>query len=284
LIAAVGSFLDARAHGGVWLVRIEDLDPPRERPGSADSILRTLEALGLYWDGPVVRQSTRGAAYAAALDELSRLDLVRACRCSRSALAALPQNLGRPSGDDLFHPARCVLEGPEAAPGHALRLRVPDQEVEFNDRAQGKLSTNVARACGDFILQRRDGLYAYQLAVVVDDAWQGITDVVRGADLLTSTPRQILLQRALGHPTPAYLHLPLAVDDKGRKLSKSEDATAAGQGAPGAAICAALDFLRQQPPRELADANAEEALSWGMAHWRPAAFAGTSERLVQGCS
>ena len=281
LVAAVGCYLVARALRGAWLVRIEDLDPPRERPGSADRILRALESLGLQWDGPVLRQSTRAAAYAEALEKLSRLDLVRTCRCSRSALAALRQNLERPPGEELFHPTHCIVVDPEEAPGHALRLRVPDQPVEFTDRAQGRIRTNLATACGDFVLQRRDGLHAYQLAVVVDDAWQGITDVVRGADLLESTPRQIVLQRALGLPNPGYLHLPLAVDDRDRKLSKSEDASALRQGASGGAIRAALEFLRQQPPRELADASAAEALSWGVAHWQPAAFAGTRERRVE---
>ncbi|HEX7374160.1 MAG TPA: glutamate--tRNA ligase family protein, partial [Steroidobacteraceae bacterium] len=199
---------------------------------------------------------------------------------SRSVLAALPQNRGRPAGDELFHPAQCVPGGPAAAGGETLRVRVPDREIEFVDRAQGRVASNLAAACGDFVLKRRDGLYAYQLAVVVDDGWQGITDVVRGADLLGSTPRQLLLQQFLGLTTPTYLHLPLAVDDRGRKLSKSEDAPAARPGAPGAAIVAVLDFLQLQPPGDLAEAGSEEALRWGVAHWRPAAFAGVRERCV----
>jgi glutamyl-Q tRNA(Asp) synthetase len=277
----VGSHLDARARGGQWLVRIEDLDPPRERPGAADQILRTLEALGLNWDGPVIRQSTRSAAYAAALDQLGRLGLTRTCRCTRSALAALPPNRDRTGADELFHPAQCV-DGSGDAPGETIRLRVPDRDIEFVDRSVGRTVTGVAAATGDFVLRRRDGWYAYQLAVVVDDAWQRITDVVRGADLLASTPRQILLQQALGLPTPAYLHLPLAVDDRGRKLSKSEDAPAAGRTGPGEAIVAVLEFLRQQPPRELAEASCEQALQWGAAHWHPERFTGLRERPVDG--
>jgi glutamyl-Q tRNA(Asp) synthetase len=280
LVAAVGSYLDARAHHGEWLLRIEDLDPPREQPGAAGRILALLDALGLHWDGPVLLQSSRSEAYEAALEALARLDLIRRCPCSRSVLAALPQNLGRPTGDELFHPAQCVPGGYELAGGMTLRQRVPDREITFTDRALGQIATNLATSCGDFVLRRRDGLYAYQLAVVVDDAWQGITDVVRGADLLGSTPRQVLLQQVLGLPTPAYLHLPLAVDDRGRKLSKSEDAPAARPGAPGAAIVAVLDFLQLRPPGELAEAGSEEALRWGVAHWRPAAFAGLRERRV----
>jgi glutamyl-Q tRNA(Asp) synthetase len=277
----VGSYLDARARGGQWLVRIEDLDPPRERPGAADRILRTLDALGLHWDGPVVRQSTRTPAYAAALDQIERLGLTRICRCTRSALAALPANSGRTGTDESFHPAECV-GGIGEAPGEAIRLRVADRDVPFDDRSLGRTIANVASATGDFVLRRRDGWYAYQLAVVVDDAWQGITDVVRGADLLASTPRQILVQRALGLPTPAYLHLPLAVDDRGRKLSKSEDAPAVGRAGPGEAIVAVLEFLRQQPPRELAEASSEQALRWGVAHWHPEKFTGLRECRVDG--
>lgn len=261
-------------------MRIEDLDPPRERAGAADRILALLDRLGLHWDGPVVRQSSRSEAYEAALGYLAARDLIRRCPCSRSALAALPQNRERPEGDELFHPAHCVPAEPDGAAGYALRLRVPDREVAFTDRVQGPVAANLATSTGDFVLKRRDGLYAYQLAVVVDDAWQGITDVVRGADLLSSTPRQVLLQQALGCPTPVYLHLPLAVDDRGRKLSKSEDAPAAGPGAPGAAIVAVFEFLQLQPPAELAEARCEEALRWGVAHWQPGRFAGLRERRI----
>ena len=277
----MGSWLDARSRGGEWRVRIEDLDPPRERPGAADRILRALEELGLHWDGPVVRQSTRLAEYAAALERLERLGLTRRCACTRSALAGLAPNLGRIEADELYHPAECV-GGAGESPGYAIRFRVADQDVHFVDRSLGTVHSNVAAATGDFVLRRRDGLFAYQLAVVVDDAWQGITDVVRGADLLPSTPRQILLHQALGLPVPAYLHLPLAVDDRGRKLSKSEDAPAAGRTGPGDAIVTVLAFLRQQPPRELAEAGFDEVLRWGVAHWHPEHFTGMRERRVDG--
>jgi len=281
LIAAVGSWLDARSRAGEWRVRIEDLDPPRERPGAAERILQTLERLGLHWDGPVVRQSTRSAEYSAALERLERLGLVRYCPCTRSELAALPQNLERSDADELYHPADCIGGSGETA-GEAIRLRVTGPDVQFLDRSLGTVRSSVAVTTGDFVLRRRDGLFAYQLAVVVDDAWQGITDVVRGADLLSSTPRQILLQHALGLSTPTYLHLPLAVDDRGRKLSKSEDAPAAGRKGPGDALVAVLGFLRQQPPRELAAAGVDEVLRWGVAHWHPAHFTGMRERRVDG--
>jgi len=274
LVAAVGSYLDARSHDGTWLVRIEDLDPPREQPGAADQILHTLDALGLHWDGPVLRQSTRGKAYAEAIDRLQRLGLTRSCSCTRSALAGLAQNRERPAGEELYHPPDCIPGVTAAPPGRAIRLRVPDRDVEFVDRAQGAVRTNVAGTVGDFVLRRRDGLFAYQLAVVVDDAEQGITDVVRGSDLLASTPRQILLQEALGLPRPAYLHLPLAVDDRGRKLSKSENAPAASGTAAAETILAVLEFLGQQPPSGLAYAGCDEVLQWGVAHWRPDRFAG----------
>ena len=199
LVAAVGSYLDARAHRGEWLVRIEDLDPPRTRPGAADCILAQLEAYGFEWDGPVLHQSSRFEAYGEAIARLAREGALRECSCSRSALAALPQNAARPAGtgEELFHPADCLPVNPTSALGHALRLRVPAGPVRFDDRSLGPQCVDVSASVGDFVLQRRDGLFAYQLAVVVDDATQGITDVVRGYDLLSSTARQVLLQRAL---------------------------------------------------------------------------------------
>jgi glutamyl-Q tRNA(Asp) synthetase len=275
LVAAVASWLDARASGGRWLVRIEDLDPPRERPGAADDILRTLERLELGWDGPVLRQSTRHDAYADALDRLARAGLVNDCGCARSALAALPINAGRASGEDLHHPPRCLPRATPAGPGEiARRFRAPDHDVCFDDRAQGRVCTNVAQSTGDFVLQRRDGLYAYQLAVVVDDEAQGVTDVVRGADLLSSTPRQLLLQRALGCRTPRYLHVPVVLGPDGAKLSKSADAPRPDGDSPAGQLVAALRFLRQAPPPGLADAGPSTVLSWGTQHWNPAAIQG----------
>jgi glutamyl-Q tRNA(Asp) synthetase len=273
-VAAVGSFLDARARHGAWLVRLEDLDTPRVRPGAADTILRMLERLGLEWDGPVWRQSERHEAYAAALARLEAQQLLRACACTRSILAALPENRARAesTGDELFHPAECVV--PAAAAGFALRLRVPRGIVGFRDRSLGEQRCDVATTVGDFVLQRRDGVIAYQLAVVVDDAAQGITDIVRGCDLVGSTPRQLLLQGALGLSQPEYMHLPLAVDDRGRKLSKSEDAPAVAGMTPAGQVTAALEFLGQAPPANLGLASLAEVWEWALQHWQPAGFAG----------
>lgn len=209
LVAAFGSWLMARHAGGEWWIRIEDLDPPREVPGAADAQLRTLTAFGLVSDGPVVRQSARHELYRAALDRLLARGLAFPCRCSRSDLAAV---------DGIHRACRAGANRAEAA----IRLRVHDRDpVSFDDLLHGRVEQDVAAAVGDFVLLRADGFWAYQLAVVMDDADQGITHVVRGADLLDSTPRQILLQRALELPTPSYAHLPLAVDAAGQKLSKS---------------------------------------------------------------
>ncbi|MDH5177716.1 MAG: tRNA glutamyl-Q(34) synthetase GluQRS [Gammaproteobacteria bacterium] len=283
LVAAVGSYLDARAQHGEWLVRIEDLDPPRTKPGAADRMLAQLDAYGFEWDGPVLYQSTRFDAYAEAVEQLTHSGALRECPCSRSALAALPQNATRPSGtgEDLFHPAECLPLNPASALGHALRLRVPAGPVTFADRSLGPQAIDVAATVGDFVLQRRDGLYAYQLAVVVDDAAQGITDVVRGCDLLASTARQVLLQRALGLPAVRYLHLPLAVDDRGLKLSKSGDAPAVGNGAGLARhLVSVLDFLGQSPPPALAGAALDEVWQWARDHWRVEGFAGCAVRAA----
>jgi glutamyl-Q tRNA(Asp) synthetase len=217
LFAAVGSWLDARAAGGRWLLRIEDLDPPREVPGAADEIVRSLEVHGLTWDGPVLHQSTRLDAYGEALAQLERDGRLFRCRCTRRRVRALGG----------VYDGRCRSRGmaPTDAP-HAVRLRVPEETIGFRDRLQGPFAQDLAREVGDFVLVRRDGLVAYQLAVVVDDGAQGVTDVVRGADLLDSTPRQLLLQRLLGLPEPRYLHLPLLLGPDGAKLSKQT-------GAPG---------------------------------------------------
>jgi glutamyl-Q tRNA(Asp) synthetase len=283
LVAAVGSYLDARAHAGQWLVRIEDLDPPRTRPGAAGKILAELEAYGMEWDGPVLQQSSRSDFYAEAIACLTRLNSLRACTCTRSALARLPENESRPAGtgEELFHPAECLAVDAAHGPGQTLRLRVPAGAIAFDDRSLGPQSIDVAATTGDFVLQRRDGLYAYQLAVVVDDAAQGITDVVRGCDLLSSTARQLLLQRALGLPPVRYLHLPLAVDDRGLKLSKSAAAPAIdGRGGMARQLVAVLDFLGQSPPAALTGAPLREIWDWARANWRVAGFAGCAARAA----
>jgi glutamyl-Q tRNA(Asp) synthetase len=283
LVAAVGSFLEARSRGGEWLVRIEDLDPPRERPGAADDILRTLERLDLHWDGPVVRQSERGALYAEALDLLRARGRLRECHCSRAQLAGLPQNSQRPSGDELFHPTECIA-GAASTPEAAMRFRVQPGEIRFLDRVQGSQLQDVLGSVGDFIVRRRDGLWAYQLAVVVDDAAQGITDVVRGADLLGSTARQMQLQSALDQPQTTYMHLPLAVDASGVKLSKSDDAAAIAGASPAATLVEVLVFLGQRPPEGLKNAAARDVLGWALEHWQPSRLSGMRTMMAPASS
>ena len=218
LVAALASWLDARAVGGVWLVRMEDLDPPREVRGASREILGQLAACGLESDEPVVFQSTRAVAYEAALGSLEVQDLVYGCICSRKDIeSAVAARTGLPPG---VYPGTCSRRPAPPAEVRAWRVRVPAETVSFVDRAAGPTSQRLDIEVGDFVIRRTDGLWAYQLAVVVDDGWQGITHVVRGADLLDNTPRQIFLQRALGLPTPRYLHVPLVLNERGEKLSK----------------------------------------------------------------
>ena len=266
LVAAMASYADARAAGGQWIVRIEDVDVPRARQGAGEAMLRALEQLGFEWDGPVWWQSGRREAYEEALRGLRAAGLVYPCVCTRRELATNP--LGR-IGERVY-PGTCRngLAGDRAARGHpALRVRVPSSSVAFADRLYGRQQQHLADDVGDFIVRRSDGLYAYQLAVVVDDAAQQITDVVRGADLIASTPRQIFLQRALGLPALRYLHVPVAVDARGGKLSKQAGARALPQ-APLPALCAAWRFLEQDEPRD-AQSSPREFWSWAIANWRP---------------
>ncbi|MDR6841112.1 tRNA glutamyl-Q(34) synthetase GluQRS [Pseudoxanthomonas sacheonensis] len=233
LVAALGSWLLARHANGQWLVRMEDLDPPREVAGAAAQQLAALDAFGLRSDGAVEWQSRRSDVYQIALDRLLAEGKAFACHCSRSQLAA---------SNGVHH--RCAGKAQRTNP--AIRLRVPPgTTVSFEDSLQGGIAQDVGREVGDFVLKRADGLWAYQLAVVVDDAAQGMTDIVRGADLLDSTPRQILLQQALGLPTPRYLHLPLILDAGGQKLSKSSEAPAVDAGDPLPALHAAWLALGQ---------------------------------------
>lgn len=238
LVAAVASWLDARAAGGEWHVRIEDVDATRTVPGAEDEILRALEALGLAWDGPVVRQRDRTSRYAEVLETLRLRGLTYRCRCSRREIA----DSGLPGADGIVYPGTCRDAAVPAAEPGAERFRVPDATVAFEDRVQGRVAQQLAEDIGDFVLHRRDGLFAYQLAVVIDDADLGVTDVVRGADLLGSTPRQIALQRALELPTPRYLHVPVATRG-GEKLSKQTLAPAIDTAHGPAWIRAALAFL-----------------------------------------
>ena len=258
LVTATASYLDARAAGGVWRLRIDDLDAPRVVPGATDDILRTLHAHGLHWDGAVAYQSDGVERHQQALDDLIRQSLCFRCGCSRRELRG-----------HRVYPGTCrrrpLADGVDAA----MRVRVPDEEVAFHDRLQGRYAQCLAADVGDFVVWRRDGHPAYQLAVVVDDAAAGVTDVVRGADLLDNTPRQRFLMARLGLPAPRHLHVPVVARRGGVKLSKSSAATAilAATPAPNAAnLRLALDLLGQTaPPID----QVEELLAWAAAHWQP---------------
>lgn len=256
LVAALASYLDARSVGGRWLMRMEDLDPPREEPGAQAAILQALESYGFEWDGDVVRQSDRHAAYADVINRLFSQGLAYACTCSRKQLEPYHG----------IYPGLCRNAG-HGTEDAAIRLRVPELEYHFIDRVQGEFRQHLGRDVGDFIIRRRDGLYAYQLAVVLDDAWQGVTDIVRGADLLDSTPRQLYLQELLGLAHPRYLHIPLITQPDGHKLGKSyrSPPLTADQATP--LLVRALRALGQAPAVELDYATPREVLNWGIAHW-----------------
>ena len=264
LVAAAGSFLEARSRGGEWLVRMEDLDPPRVAAGAADSILRTLEAFGLDWDGQVLHQSARNDAYHCALHRLRELRLVYPCACSRREIS----DSAIAGTEGPVYPGTCRGGIAAGRGARALRLDTSGAALAFEDALQGHITCELERESGDFVLYRSDGVYAYQLAVVVDDAVQGITDVVRGADLLASTPRQIYIQQLLGLPQPRYAHLPVAVDARGEKLSKQTLALPVDAAQPPPALMAALSFLGQQPPRGLARATVRELWAWAIENWR----------------
>jgi glutamyl-Q tRNA(Asp) synthetase len=263
LVAAVGSFLEARTRGGEWLVRMEDLDPPRIVPGAADDILRTLEACGMEWDDPVACQSTRNDAYHAALHRLRQAGRVYPCACSRREIA----DSAIAGTEGPVYPGTCRKGVAESRTARAQRLDTRGAAVEFDDALQGRIACRLDQEYGDFVLYRADGIYAYQLAVVVDDAEQGITDVVRGADLLGSTPRQIYLQQLLGLPRVRYGHLPVAVNERGEKLSKQTFAAPVDAARPLPALVAVLSFLGQQPPRPLARGAVPELWKWAIENW-----------------
>lgn len=242
---------------------MEDLDRPREIPGASRAILRTLEAFGFAWDGPILYQSRRTEAYAAALDHLNAQGLLYACGCSRREIAAA--SIQGPEGP--LYPGTCRAITTRDPGRQAIRLRVEVAPISFRDEVQGLVTQDLRTEVGDFILRRADGLYAYQLAVVVDDAYQGISHVVRGADLTRSTPRQMLLQQYLGLPTPSYAHLPLVLDSEGRKLSKSDAAIPVDPRNPVPTLLQAWAFLGQPAFAEF-PRNPAEFWSLAMASWR----------------
>ena len=265
LVAAVGSYLDARANGGEWLVRIEDVDWPRTVPGAAEGILRTLEGFGFEWDGEVVVQSHRIDLYHSAIVRLQASADVYPCVCSRSEIAAATDRISVDGG--LVYPGRCRGGLAEGKAARAWRLRVPDQEFSFVDRIQGESRQNLEREVGDFILLRADGQYAYQLAVVIDDALQGVNAVVRGVDLLDSTVRQMWLQQCLGLQTPSYAHLPVVVNAAGEKLSKQTLAAAVDPTGGRTTLASAMRFLGHEVPNELRDVPIAEFWRWAVSVW-----------------
>lgn len=276
LVAALGSYLFARHSGGRWLLRIDDLDRPRVVAGMADDILRTLETLGFEWDGEPVRQSRRTAAYRDALDSLYELGVVYPCGCSRGEIARIA-SAPHGSGDELAYPGTCRHGMPEGRESRSLRIRVPDAEISFHDGISGEYRQNLRQVCGDFVVRRADGLFAYHLATVVDDAAAGINQVVRGADLLFSTPRQIYLQRLLGLPLPGYFHLPLVTGPDGSKLSKRDSAVSLAAGRDlrregGRLLLGALQFLRQPCRDFAATASATEILAQAVTSFSPGAI------------
>jgi glutamyl-Q tRNA(Asp) synthetase len=257
LYTAAASYLDARAHGGQWRLRLEDIDRPRVVPGAADGILRTLQRYGLEWDGPVMRQSERTDRYESAIETLRKLGVTFDCSCSRSQL------LG-----EARYPGHCRNGALQPDQPLGLRLRVDPGPLIFTDRIQGRFRQDVGATVGDMLIRRRDGLYAYLLAVVVDDAAQHITHVVRGADLLDHTPRQMVLQRLLGLDPPAYAHLPVLVEANGDKLAKTQRSVPVDAQDLMPTLMRVFSLLELEPPRELEQGSLAEAWRWALQHWR----------------
>lgn len=267
LLAAVASYAQARAHGGRWWLRVEDVDPPREQPGAGDSIVAALEAYGFEWDGPVVWQSESRAAHDRAVSELVEQGLAYPCGCSRRDLAGAPR-----SALGIIYPGTCRT-GCDASET-SIRIRTTDQAIAFDDQLQGLQSQRLESESGDFVILRRDGLIAYHLAVVVSDHLEGITEIVRGVDLMDSTPRQIWLQRCLSFATPTYMHIPVAINADGQKLSKLTGAHAIPMQGKRGVLIEALAALRQQPVADLGEASLSEIWAWAIEHWRPDALSG----------
>ncbi len=257
LYTALAGFLQARSRQGKWLLRIDDLDTPRNIKGSADSILKTLDVFGLHWDDSVVYQSQHLGIYDEILDKLAKNKLVYPCSCSRKTLTAVYSGL-------------CRNKPPPRNSPYSLRIKTDERIISFDDELQGLISHNLTEQHGDFILKRKDRIIAYQFAVVIDDDRQQVNHIVRGFDLLESTPRQIYLQQTLGIATPGYMHVPVIIDEQGYKLSKQTRATAVDLKKPHVVIFGLLNLLKQNPPRELQHAPSTEQLNWAIDHWDPA--------------
>ena len=276
LVSALASFLDARKREGQWLVRIEDIDPPREVPGASDQILKQLEDHGLCWDAEVLYQSSRLDSYRDCVEHLLNEGLAYHCQCNR-------QRLNNLSGIYDGHCRDLELNSSD----HSARLRIDKRpsDIKFDDQIMGHYQQCVKSSVGDFVVQRRDRLFSYQLAVVLDDEYQGISHVMRGTDLLDSTPRQIYLQQCLGYRQPVYAHVPLALNSEGQKLSKQNLATGLHQGLESQNLHQALHWLQQAPPKELADQSVVEILRWATDHWslEPLASNPTNAPAPAGC-
>ncbi|MGZ4954741.1 MAG: tRNA glutamyl-Q(34) synthetase GluQRS [Methylobacter sp.] len=298
LYTALAGFLQARSQQGLWLLRIDDLDIPRNVKGSADAILKTLESFGLYWDGEVYYQSRHIDIYNDIINGLQNNKLIYACTCSRKTLAAsnrgqsqfgiypgicrdrqpLPAAVGNDGSAAIGTTVRMqeVEQRREQLPKepmrhspHALRIKADNRIITFQDELQGRISHNLAEQDGDFIVKRKDGIIAYQFAVVIDDDLQRVNHIVRGFDLLDETPKQIYLQQLLGFPTPGYMHVPVIIDEQGYKLSKQTQAMAVDLTSPDRVIFELLVLLKQNPPIELQQAPITELLGWAIEHWNP---------------
>jgi len=269
LVTAVASYLQARSQNGRWHLRIEDLDPPREMPDAAENILSTLATFGFEWDDEVIWQSRRHVSYAAALRQLDAHQHTYFCDCSR---ANLREHQAKPGVEGLVYPGTCRTRGLAKAAQTAIRIRTDNTPIRFDDALQGHFCQQLEQDFGDFIIRRADGLFAYQLAVVVDDAFQGVTEVVRGTDLLHSTSRQIYLQTLLGLPPVNYVHLPVVLGADGHKLSKQTGATALDNAQPQHALHQALQFLGQNPPDTLLKMPLPDLWQWAIDHWSLAAI------------
>ncbi|MRI33097.1 tRNA glutamyl-Q(34) synthetase GluQRS [Endozoicomonas sp. OPT23] len=265
LVAALASYLDARANNGKWLVRMEDIDPPREQAGASDLILKALEVYGLHWDEDVLYQSNRSEAYDQAIEKLQKKDLVYCCTCTRKELR----------GTNGVYPGNCRGQH-QTEKAHSLRVHCPGSAISFNDLIQGTTSSSL-NDLGDFIIKRKDGLYAYQLAVCVDDAFQGITHVIRGSDLLFATPWQLSLQTMMEVRSPVYGHFPVITLDDGGKLSKQNHAPAISLDNPVPALIQALNALGQKPEKQLAEGSINDVIEWGVKNWRLNAIASRME-------
>jgi glutamyl-Q tRNA(Asp) synthetase len=265
LVAAVGSYLEAKSRQGEWMVRIENLDPSREIAGISEKILNTLQVLGMEWDGEVVYQKQRYKAYQTALAVLERQHLIYPCVCSRKEIADSTIT----GIDGPIYPDTCRGRFLHDGCHGARRIRTDNRQILFEDTLQGRVLQRLHSDIGDFVLRRADGVFAYQLAVVVDDAEQGITHVVRGRDLLNSTSRQIYLQQLLGYSTPSYLHLPVVANAQGTKLSKQTCATPIDVSDPMPQLMTAVRFLGQTPPAELIRSNVSTFWKWATENWKP---------------